>query len=148
MVPKAVWLLDCFCFLKMQPPSSCSCWSGCCSSKACHGCPKPKIRKYQANKCVQIQVHQPISHSECASPCFIIPKKDVGIQFITDFRKINKVVVHESCKYNHTKDTIATIGNFQYATTIYPIITYKNLENYVWLHYHGDFTSTSVFQKD
>ena len=56
--------------------------------------------------------------SEWGAPSFVIPKKDGGIQFLTDFRDLNKSVKRTLCEYERVEDTIDSIGRFNYATTI------------------------------
>ena len=61
-----------------------------------HG--KPYKLPYVYEKKLRVEIHclcqigvlRKVNHSEWAAPCFIIPKKDQTIRFISDFRELNK----------------------------------------------------------
>jgi hypothetical protein len=58
--------------------------------------PVPKINKETFRKellrLVDIGVLTPVQDSEWGTPVFIIPKKDGTVRFITDYRKVNKLI--------------------------------------------------------
>ena len=92
-----------------------------------------KMTKKHVGHFVNLGILQPLSHSRWLSTCFIIPKKDGGLQFITDFRKLNKSIVSEPCKYDEIEDTLETIGNFKYDTTINLIMGYYGMHLKPWI---------------
>ena len=46
--------------------------------------------KAEVERLVKIGILKKINHSQWAAPCFVIPKKDKTIRFISDFRELNK----------------------------------------------------------
>ena len=46
--------------------------------------------KAEVERLVKIGVLKRVNHSEWAAPCFIIPKKDHSVRFLSDFRELNK----------------------------------------------------------
>ena len=68
-------------------------------AKPYHGRPYPIAQIHKAtlmkeiNRLVSIVVMKRQSSSQCASPTFIIPKKDMTVWTISDFRELNKWIV-------------------------------------------------------
>ena len=56
--------------------------------------------------------------SRWISPSFIIPKKDNEVCFLTDFRKVNELLVHKQYPIPKILDIMQTLQGFTYATTI------------------------------
>ena len=56
--------------------------------------PIPKVHietlKMEVERLVKIGVLKKVNRSEWAAPTFIIPKKDGSVQFIIDYRELNK----------------------------------------------------------
>ena len=46
--------------------------------------------KLEVNRLCDIGVLKKVNHSQWASPCFVIPKKDGTVRFLTDLREVNK----------------------------------------------------------
>ena len=61
------------------------------------------------------------------SSCFIIPKKDQTVRFITDFRKLNKMIVRKPYPLPNIQETLTTIGNFTYATVVDLVMGYYHM---------------------
>ena len=51
--------------------------------------------KEEVERLCKIGVLKRVNRSKCAAPSFIIPKKDKSVRFITDFREVNKRVIHK-----------------------------------------------------
>jgi hypothetical protein len=73
--------------------------------KPYHGRPYPIPHKHKAvlmkeiKRLCNIRVLEWQPSSQCASPTFIVPKKDSTVRTISDFRKLNKHVVRKSYPY-------------------------------------------------
>ena len=61
------------------------------------------------------------------SACFVIPKKDGTVRFITDFRKLNTMIVRTPFPLPNIQETLATIGKFTYASTVDLIMGYYHM---------------------
>ena len=60
--------------------------------------------------------------------CFIIPKKDQTVRFITDFRRLNKMIVRKPYPLPNIQETLTTIGNFTYATVVDLVMGYYHMK--------------------
>ena len=58
------------------------------------------------------------SDSPWASPSFLIPKKNGQVRFLTDLRKVNKMLVRKPYTIPKFLDVIQTLQGFTYATTL------------------------------
>lgn len=58
------------------------------------------------------------SNSEWSSPVLLVPKKDGGIRFCTDFRKLNSVSCFDSYPMPHIDELIERLGKASYMTTL------------------------------
>ena len=56
--------------------------------------------------------------SQWASPSFLIPKKDGQCRFLSDFRKLNNLIVHKPYPMPLILDLMQTLTGFKYATTL------------------------------
>ena len=84
--------------------------------------PVPKINKETFRKelmrLVEIGVLTPVQQSEYGTPVFIIPKKEGTVQFITDYRKVNQMIVRKPYPIPHISDTMQQLEGFQFATAL------------------------------
>ena len=62
------------------------------------------------------------------SACFIIPKKDQTVRFITDFRKLNNMIIRKPYPLPNIQETLTTIGNFTYATIVDLVMGYYHMK--------------------
>ena len=61
------------------------------------------------------------------SACFIIPKKDGTVRFITDFRKLNTMILRTPFPLPNIQETLTKLGNFTWATVIDLIMGYYHM---------------------
>ena len=61
------------------------------------------------------------------SACFVIPKKDGTVRFITDFRRLNQMVVRTPFPLPNIQETLSTLGNFKWATVIDLVMGYYHM---------------------
>lgn len=52
------------------------------------------------------------------SKCFVIPKKDGTVRFITDLRQLEKKIVHTLFLLPNIQEMLSTLGNFKLAAVI------------------------------
>jgi len=70
-------------------------------------------------KCLEsLDILTPVAASQWAAPTFIIPKKDNIVRVITDFRGLNKCLVHKPYPIPKIPDIFKGMEKFKYATTI------------------------------
>ena len=65
---------------------------------------------------------------EYLSACFIIPKKDQTVRFVTDFRRLNKMIVRKPYPLPNIQETLMMIGNFTYATVVDLVMGYYHMK--------------------
>ena len=59
-----------------------------------------------------------INLSQWAAPCFVIPKKDQTIRFISDFRELNKRIKRTPFPLPKIQDLLLKLEGFKYATSL------------------------------
>jgi hypothetical protein len=67
---------------------------------------------------VAIGVLTPVQQSEWGTPVFIIPKKDGTVRFITDYRKVNRMIKRMPYPIPRIADTLQQLEGFQYASAL------------------------------
>ncbi|GFH61806.1 hypothetical protein CTEN210_18281 [Chaetoceros tenuissimus] len=84
--------------------------------------PVPKINKETFKKelelLVKIGVLEVVHESEWGTPVFIIPKKEGTVRFVTDFRKVNGLVVRKPFPIPRIADTLQQLEGFTFATAL------------------------------
>jgi hypothetical protein len=84
--------------------------------------PVPKVHKEiikkEVERLCQLGVLERQPASEWASPSFIIPKKDKTIQFLSDFREVNKRLVRKPFPTPKISTVLQEIEGFSYATAL------------------------------
>jgi hypothetical protein len=92
----------------------------------------PKIHEPTLKKEVQrlcdIGVLKRVNRSEWAAPCFIIPKKNGTVRFITDFRKLNERIVRKPYPIPKIQDLMLKLEGFRYATSLDLNMGYYHIE--------------------
>jgi len=89
-----------------------------------HGRPYQIPKAYECQICeevdrlIKIRVLKKINHSPWAAPCFVIPKKDKTIRFITDFRELNKRIKRNPFPLPKIQDLLLKLEGFKYATSL------------------------------
>jgi hypothetical protein len=104
-----------------RPPVSAEMNEG---AKPYHGRPYliPQIHKAtlmkEINRLESIGVLKRQSSSQWASPTFIIPKKDITVQTIPNFRELNKLIVRRPYPIPKISTTLQELEGFNYATAL------------------------------
>ena len=75
--------------------------------------------KKEVNRLIKIGLLARFTESEWGTPSFVIPKKDGTVRFISDFRGLNKSIKQKPYPLPLLMDTMQSLGEFKYATTIY-----------------------------
>jgi hypothetical protein len=93
-------------------------------AKPYHGRPYPIPQIHKAtlmkeiNRLESIGVLKRQSSSQWASPTFIIPKKDITVRTITNFRELNKQIVRRPYLIPKISTTLQELEGFTYATAL------------------------------
>ena len=74
--------------------------------------------KQEVDRLVSLGVIEPTRHATHAAPCFIQPKKDETIRFLTDFKELNKNIIREPFPLPKINEMIQSLGNFTFASTL------------------------------
>ena len=104
-----------------RPPVSIKMKEG---TKQYHGRPYPIAQIYKATLMKEINrlegrgVLKRQSSSQWASPTFIIPKKDMTVRTIDDFRELNKWIVRRPYPIPKISTTLQELEGFTYATAL------------------------------
>ena len=61
------------------------------------------------------------------SACFVIPKKDEMVRFITDFHRLNKMIVRTPFPIPNIQETLSTLEKFKWATVIDLVMGYNHM---------------------
>jgi hypothetical protein len=69
-----------------------------------------------------------VNRSEWAAPTFIVPKKDGSVQFISDFRKLNKRIKRKPYPIPKIQDMLLKLEGFQFATSLDLNMGYYHIE--------------------
>jgi len=72
----------------------------------------------EINKLVGIGVLKRQTSSEWASPTFIIPKKDMTVRTISNFRELNKRIVRRPYPIPKISTTLQELEGFTYAADL------------------------------
>ena len=72
----------------------------------------------EVERLVRAEVLRKINHSEWAAPTFIIPKKDMIVRFISDFRKLNERIKRKPYPIPKISDLLLKLEGFQYSTLL------------------------------
>ena len=75
-----------------------------------------------------IGVLKRVNHSEWAAPCFIIPKKDHSVRFLSDFRELNKRIKRYPYPIPNIQDLLLKLEGFQWATALDLNMGYYHIE--------------------
>ena len=76
-----------------------------------------KAFKKELDRLESLGVLEKVQQSEWGSPTFIIPKKDMRVRCISDFRKLNQKIKRKPYPLPRIIDTLQQLGEFQYATS-------------------------------
>ena len=93
-------------------------------AKPYHGKPYTVLKAYEQalkkeiDRLVKIDILRKVNHSQWGAPCFVIPKKDQTIRFITDFRELNKRIKRNPFPLPKIQDMLLKMEGFQYATSL------------------------------
>ena len=82
----------------------------------------PRINKHtfknELERLEKIGVLEKVQESEWVTPVFIIPKKEVTVCLLTDFRKVNGQIVRKPFPIPRIADTLQQLEGFKYATAL------------------------------
>lgn len=74
--------------------------------------------KNELQRLIKIGVLRKDTESPYASPSFIFPKKNNTVRFLSDFRKVNQILVRKPYPILKILDMMQTLQGFRYATTL------------------------------
>ena len=74
--------------------------------------------KKEVDRLVDIGLLNSIKTSEWAAPCFVIPKKDGTVRFLTDYRGLNKVLKRKKHPLPLIDDIMISLESFAFATSL------------------------------
>lgn len=78
---------------------------------------KETFRK-ELERLVRLGVLTKVKQSEWGTPVFIIPKKNGQVRFLTDFRKLNPMIVRETFPLPRIIDEVQQMESFNYASAL------------------------------
>ena len=82
----------------------------------------------EVERLVRLGVLKKVNHSEWGAPCFIIPKKDLTVRFLTDLRELNKRIKRFPYPIPNIQDLLMKLKGFQWATTLDLNMGYYHIE--------------------
>lgn len=88
---------------------------------------KDKLRVKVQHLC-KIGVLKKVNDSEWGAPCFINPQKDSTIQFISDFKKLNKRIKYFPYPLPNIQELLMKLEGFQWATALHLNMGYYHIE--------------------
>jgi hypothetical protein len=75
-----------------------------------------------------IGVLKKVNRSDWAAPTFIVPKKDGSVQFISNFRELNKWIKRKPYPIPKIQDMLLKLEGFQFATSLDLNMGYYHIE--------------------
>ena len=69
--------------------------------------------KMEVECLVKLRMLKKVYHSEWGAPCFIIPKKDLTVRFLTDLRELNKRIKRYIYPIPNIQDLVIKLEGFQ-----------------------------------
>ena len=72
----------------------------------------------EVDRLVQIGVLKKINHSQWAAPCFVMPKKDQTIRFVSDFRELNERIKRTPFPPPKIQDLLLKLEGFKHASSL------------------------------
>jgi len=70
--------------------------------------------KNEVDRLIKIVILKKVNHSKWGSPCFVIPKRDGKIRFISDFRELNKSVKRTPFPLPKIQNMLLKMEGFKY----------------------------------
>ena len=74
--------------------------------------------KREVKRLVKLGVLRKINRSEWSSPSFIIPKKNNQVRVVSDFRKLNKLLIRRPYPIPKIQDLLLKLEGFTYASSL------------------------------
>jgi hypothetical protein len=94
--------------------------------------PVPKIHEYsfksEIERLVSLGVLKKVNRSQWGAPTFLIPKKDGTVNFISNFRELNKRIKRQPYPIPKIQDLLLKIEDFQYRTSLDLNMGYYHIE--------------------
>ena len=84
--------------------------------------------KLELERLCRIGVLKKKNRSEWGAPSMIIPKKDMTVRFISDFRKLNTKIKRKPYPLPNIKDILLKLEGFKYGTTLDLNMGYYHIE--------------------
>ena len=82
----------------------------------------------EVERLVKLGVLKKVNHSKWGAPCFIIPKKDHTVRFLTDLRELNKRIKRFLYPIPNIQDLLLKLEGFQWATALDLNMGYYHIE--------------------
>ena len=94
--------------------------------------PAPRIYeltfKQELDQLEALKVMKKVNQSQWDAPTYLIPKKDITVRFIFDFREINKHILRQPYPIPKTQYLLLRIEGFRYETTLDLNMRYCHIE--------------------
>ena len=84
--------------------------------------------KQELDRLEDLKVVKKANRSQWGAPKFIIPKKDITLHFIFDFRELNKLILHQPYPISKIQDLLLRLEGFCYGTTLDLNMGYCHIE--------------------
>ena len=84
--------------------------------------------KKEVQRLCEIGVLKKVNHSQWAAPCFVIPKKDKTVRFLSNFRELNKRIKRYPFPIPNIQDLLLKLEGFTHATALDLNMGYYHIE--------------------
>ena len=75
--------------------------------------------KQELDRLEYLKVIKKVNQSQWGAPKFLIPKKDITVRFISEFRELNKRILRQPYPIHKIQDLLLILEGFRYGTTLY-----------------------------
>ena len=84
--------------------------------------------KQELDQLEYLKVIKKVNRSQWVAPTFLIPKKDITVRFISDFRELNKHILRQPYPIPRIQYLLLRLEGFRYGTTLDLNMGYYHIE--------------------